>query len=486
MQAKPITLTLALVPLFILITLLSASLYLFGDNSSQGANQIALIISACVAIFIGFYIKLDWDTIEHAIIQSVGLAMGAMMILFAVGALIGTWILSGTVPTMIYYGLNILSPDYFYPACCILSAVIALSIGSSWTVAGTIGIALIGIAQTLGLSVEITAGAIISGAYFGDKMSPLSDTTNLAPAVAGSELFAHIKHMLWTALPSLLIALVGFFLITSAESSAQISNEINSALTTLENNYSPSFILLSPLALVLYLAYKKVPAFISIIIGALFGGVIALIFQPHHVIQLASSVELSTPLQMIKGLWIALFSGNIANTGDMAIDALLSRGGMSSMVTTIWLVISAMIFGGAMEVIGALERILQSLLSFVHSTTSLIITTLATCIGANMITGDQYIAIVLPGRLLKMEYQNRNLAPVNLSRAIEDSATMTSPLVPWNTCGAFMAATLGVATLDYLPYAFFNLVCPAIAAIYAIKLFKVEPLEGLEQAHYSR
>ncbi|WP_285163981.1 Na+/H+ antiporter NhaC [Shewanella goraebulensis] len=467
----------ALAPVIALITMLGAAVYLFSSDSSSGANQIALILAACIAIVIGYKNGYSWNQMERGIIKSIGVATGALLILFTVGSLIGTWILAGTVPTMIYYGMQILHPQYFYAASCILCAVVAISIGSSWTVAGTIGIALIGIASAMGLDVNITAGAIISGAYFGDKMSPLSDTTNLAPAVAGSNIFSHIKHMTWTTVPSIIIALIVFIFLGLSADVSSFNSQLGDTLTLLEETYQPGLHLLLPLLVVLFLANKKMPAFPTVIIGTLAGAICAAIFQFDNVVAYVNEPDLLPLVAIVKGIWIAMFDGYVANTGDVVLDNLLSRGGMSSMVTTVWLILCAMAFGGVMEVTGLLARLLESIMSLVTGTSSLIITTLGVCIGANVITADQYIAIVLPGRMLKLEYQKRNLAAVNLSRALEDSATVTSPLIPWNTCGAFMASTLGVATIAYLPYAIFNLVCPFISASYAYFNIKIEPLD---------
>ncbi|GIU31314.1 Na+/H+ antiporter NhaC [Shewanella colwelliana] len=473
---KTPTLLDALIPIIALVCMLTTSVYLFSSDSSYGANQIALIMAACIALVVGVKNGYSWKEMEAGIVKSVSLSTGALLILFSVGSLIGTWILAGTVPTMIFYGMKILNPDYFYAASCLLCAVVALSIGSSWTVAGTLGIALIGVAAAMGLSTEITAGAIISGAYFGDKMSPMSDTTNLAPAVAGSELFAHIRHMVWTTTPSIIIALIGFLILGfSTESGEGVSN-LATTMALIEQTYNPGLHLLLPLLVVLVLAYKKLPAFPTVILGTLAGAICAVLFQFDGVIKFVNDDSLPTLVALIKGVWVAMFDGYTANTGDEVLDSLLSRGGMSSMVNTVWLILCAMAFGGVMEKTGLLKRLLQGVLKLVTSSGSLIMTTLVSCIGANLITGDQFIAILLPGRMLKVEYEKHGLAPVNLSRALEDSATITSPLVPWNTCGAYMASTLGVATIAYLPYAFFNLVCPLISAAYARFDFKIERL----------
>lgn len=467
----------ALLPVAFLVIMLAASVYLYGADSSYGANQIALLLAAGVAVIIGLKNGLDWDQMESGIVHSIGISMGAMLILLSVGALIGTWILSGTVPTLIHYGIEILHPSIFYAAACLISAIVALSIGSSWTTAGTLGVALIGVASGLGLSPAIAAGAIISGAYFGDKMSPLSDTTNLAPAVAGSELFSHIRHMMWTTIPSILLALAIFLVMGLTATPDQSSVAFGQSMDAMKESFDLGWHLLIPLAVVMTLAIRRWPAFPTMMIGALLGGVFAIIFQPDTVKALAGDANLSGPMALISGMWTALFNGYTANTGVEAVDALLSRGGMSSMLNTIWLILCAMTFGGAMERAGLLERLVRGTLKLARSTGSLIAATLGTSVGTNIIAADQYIAIVLPGRLYREEFERRGLAPVNLSRAIEDAGTITSPLIPWNTCGAYMAATLGVATFAYLPFALFNLINPILAGLYAYWGIKIQPLE---------
>jgi len=472
----------ALLPTISLVLMLATSVYLFSDDSSYGANQIALMLCAFIAVAVGMKNGILWSDFEPAIYKGIGLAMSAILILLAVGALIGTWILSGTVPTIIYFGLELMNPSWFYVSACLVCALVSLSIGSSWTVAGTIGVGMIGVAAGLGLSIEITAGAIISGAYFGDKLSPLSDTTNLAPAVVGTDLFAHIQHLLWTTVPSIVLSLVAFAYLGLSHDTATNTAQTQAILSLIDSTYQVSLWLLLPLLVVLLLAWKKVAALPSILIGALLGGVFAVIFQPEVVHAFANDDSISPAMALLKGVWIALFDGYQSNTGNETIDSLLSRGGMSSMLNTVWLIISAMTFGAAMEKAGLLARLIEGILSRVHSTAGLVSSTVLTCVGCNIITADQYISIILPGRMYKLEYSRRKLAPVNLSRTLEDSATVTSALVPWNTCGAFMAATLGVATLAYLPYCFFNLLCPLVAIGYATLGIKMLPLD--EQATY--
>ena len=466
----------ALLPILCLIVMLSTSVFIYGDNSSYGGNQIALIVCAGIASIIGIKNGYTWKEIESGIVKGISTAMGAILILLAVGAMIGTWIMSGLVPAMIYYGLNILSPSIFYFAACIICALSALSIGSSWTVAGTLGAALMGIAVGLGLSPEVTAGAVISGAYFGDKMSPLSDTTNLAPAVAGTDLFTHINHMIWTTGPSLLIALCIFLFMGFNAADAQNLGGLELIQNTIKDNFNISVLSFVPLVIVFVMAFKKMPAFPTVLIGGLVGGVFAVILQPEVVRDFVGETDLPRHLISLSGVWTALHSGFSIESGVDVVDDLLSRGGMSSMLNTVWLVITALTFGAVLEKTKLLNTLVKVILSFAKSTSSLIITTIGTCIGINIVTADQYMAIVLPGRMFKAEFKRRKLAPKNLSRTLEDSATMTSPLVPWNTCGAFMSASLGIATFSYLPFCFFNLINPLVAISYALFNFKIEKI----------
>lgn len=465
----------ALIPVISLVIMLSASVYFFGDNSAGGPNQIALLLASGIAIIIGLKNKHTWAEIEKAMINGISISMGAIFILLAVGSLIGTWLLSGTVPTMIYYGLRLLDPSWFYAAACIICGIVAMSIGSSWTTAATIGVALIGIANGLGLETSIAAGAVISGAYFGDKISPLSETTNLAPAVAGTELFAHIRYMMWTTIPSILITLA-LFLILGFSHDAQGSADAVDALTkNLEQNFSIGIINLVPLVVLLTLAIKKVPAFPAVSIGALIGGIWAIIFQHDLILTLAAD-GLDGVTANITVVWTALFDGVSIETGDSDLNSLLSGGGMSSMLSTIWLVMCALIFGAILEHLGMLEKFVRSILASVKTTGGLVTSTVATCIGTNIITADQYMAIVMPGRMYKQEYKRRGLSPLVLSRTLEDSGTLTSPLIPWNTCGAFMFGVLALTSYDYIFYCFFNMINPILAVIYAYVGFKIKTL----------
>jgi len=467
----------ALIPIIVLICLLVAAVSFFGDGSSSGPNQIALLLATGVAAIIGLKNGHTWQAMEKAIIHGISISLGAVLILLAVGSLIGTWLLSGTVPTMVYYGLKIIDPSWFYAATCLVCGVVAMSIGSSWTTAATVGVAFIGIAGGFDLSTSVTAGAVISGAYFGDKLSPLSETTNLAPAVAGSELFEHIRYMLWTTIPSITIALILFLIIGFDHSSTDMGNtdSILSLTTTLENTYNISALNLIPLFILLFLAYKKMPAFPAVAIGAVIGAIWALIFQQELILNMAAEgVESSKAIVMV--VWTAFFDGVVVETGNSEIDNLLSRGGMAGMLNTIWLVITALSFGAILEHLGMLKKFVESILAKAKSTGSLIASTVATCIGTNLITADQYMAIVMPGRMYKEEYQKRGLHPVLLSRTLEDSGTITSPLIPWNTCGAFMFGALALTSYDYIFYCFFNLINPILAIAYGYLGFKIKKI----------
>ncbi|MCY4674565.1 MAG: Na+/H+ antiporter NhaC [Bacteroidetes bacterium] len=477
MERKP-NIWQALLPVGFLIFLLVASVNFFGSDASYGPNQIALILAAVVAALVGLRLGFTWKQMQEAMVKGVSLAMGAIFILLVVGSLIGTWIMGGIVPTMMYYGLQILNPTIFYTACCIICAIVAVVSGSSWTTVSTIGIALVGIAAAFDLHLGIAAGAIISGAYFGDKLSPLSDTTNMAPAMVGTELFVHIRHMLWTTVPSITIALILFTVIGFVQQpSATEASGLSEILLALDSSYHLGGHLLIPVVIVLVLIYKKMPAFPALLIGALMGGITAMIFQQEVVTTFVNEPDMPRILVLFKGFWMVMFGEFTADTGNEALNDLLTRGGMVSMLDTIWLVVSAMMFGAAMEKTGMLATITKVILGAARSTGSLILATLGTALGLNIIAGDQYISIVVPGRMYRAEFEKRGLHPKNLSRALEDSGTLTSALIPWNTCGAFMAATLGVPTLYYLPFAFFNYTNPVISAIYGFTGFTIIPLE---------
>jgi NhaC family Na+:H+ antiporter len=483
-KQKP-TLFDALFPIMVLLCLLFLAVYYFGDDSSSGPNQIALMLCAGIACIIGLKNGYQRKDIEQGIVKGISLTLGAILILLVVGSLIGTWLLAGTVPTMIYFGLQILTPEYFYVSCCVICALVALCIGSSWTVAATIGVALMGVATGLDASPAITAGAIISGAYFGDKLSPLSDTTNLAPAIAGTELFTHIRYMLWSTIPSFIVALIVFLFLGLNSSNSIESVAIDQLLQSLEQEFFIAWYLLLPLAVTLTLAVKKIPAFPAIGIGALVGALWAILFQQPLILSFAEQ-GVSTLSANIMVIWQAMYAGVSLDSGNAMIDSLLSGGGMASMLNTIWLIITAMTFGSIMERVGLLHKVVQSLMRFSKSTGSLIVTTITTAFGTNCVAADQYIAIVMPGRMFKQEYKQRQLAPENLSRALEDGGTVTSVLIPWNTCGAYMQSVLLVSPLEYAVYCVFNWLTPLIGITFASVGFKIKsmvvPVTSPEQA----
>ncbi|MBL4838055.1 MAG: Na+/H+ antiporter NhaC [Kordiimonadaceae bacterium] len=456
--------------------MLSSAVYFFGDDASYGPNQIALLVACGVAIGVAVKNGHKWAALEDAIATGIKTTANAMLILLMVGALIGAWIVSGTVPTMIYYGLKLINPNAFYITACLVCALSSISIGSSWSVIGTIGLGLFGVATSFGLSPEITAGAIISGAYFGDKMSPLSDTTNLAPAVSGTDLFTHIRHMTWTTVPAITIALILYGLLGLGVDVEASSLGVSNNIQLLEETFGTGLHLLLPVLVVVVLAVRKFPAFPAMMLSTLAGVVIAVIFQWDLLVAFGSAEGIGDVGAMVKGMWTALFSGYTGATSDADMNKLLTRGGMASILNTIWLIVSAMAFGSVMDHAGLLRRLIASLMERAKSSGSLIITTALTCIGVNVVAADQYISIVLPARMYRVEFENRKLAPENLSRTLEDAGTVTSPLIPWNTCGAFISGVLGISAFAYAPYCFFNLLSPVLTSLYGVLNFKVTPL----------
>jgi len=459
---RPLTMTEAAVPIVALIVLVGLSFYLFGDAGAKGPNQVALVLAAMIALVIGRRAGYTSEQLREAAIASVGTGVSAIFILFAVGALTGAWAMSGTLMAMVYYGLQFLSPNYFYMTTALICGLVAFSIGSSWTVAATIGIGLVGIAVNMELSPAVAAGAVISGAYFGDKSSPLSDTANLAAAVGGADLYQHLREVLWTSIPAFAITLLIFFFMGSP-GDFDASEKLESIRTT----FDVSLVHFLPLVVVVVLAALRFPPFTTIMMGALAGAVLAVVTSPERVIAFAADPDLWAPLALLKGAWLALASGYTSTTGYEAIDMLASRGGMERMLDTIWLIIVALAFGGVVEKAGAIERLIAPVLAAVKSNGGLVAATVGSTVATNVVTADQYIAIVLPGRMFKAAFQKRGLAPVVLSRSLGDSATVTSALIPWNSCGAFMAATLGVATVAYMPFTFFNFLSPLISVALA-------------------
>ena len=467
----------ALLPIIFLIALLSFNVYLYGDDSLGGANQLALLLSAAFATIMGLKSGTSWKSILKGVSNSIASTTPAIIILLLIGSLAGTWLISGIVPTMIYYGLQILNPKIFLVATAIICAIVSLASGSSWSTIATVGIALLGIGNTLDISNGLTAGAIISGAYFGDKMSPLSDTTNLAPAMAGTDLFTHIRYMMYTTIPSFVISLLIFLFIGLSMDNTQNSDDITNLLMAIESSFNISPWLFLVPVIVLLLIMKKVPALPALFAGTLLGGIFAIIFQPHLIIEL-SGIDSNFFQSSYVSIINAMGSETSINTSNEMINDLLSSGGMYGMLNTIWLIICAMCFGGVMEASGALKKISQSIIQYAESTGSVIATTACTCLFFNVTASDQYLSIVVPGRMYADTFKDKGLAPENLSRTLEDSGTVTSVLVPWNTCGATQSAVLGVATMTYLPFCFFNLISPLMTILYGYLGFKIKKIKS--------
>ncbi|MBS3818845.1 Na+/H+ antiporter NhaC [bacterium] len=456
-ETKEFSVGTALIPVIFLIIALSTTIVLFDQPP-----HIPLIAAAAVAAIVAFIHKHPWKRIQEGMVHGITLAMGAILILMVVGTMIGTWIQGGVVPSMIYYGLKVLSPSIFLLATVVISSIVSLGTGSSWSTAGTVGVALIGVGKGLGVPVAMVAGAIISGAYFGDKMSPLSDTTNLAPAVAGTDLFSHIRHMVYTTGPGYILSILLYTLIGLRFSGGSVEAEnINLILSTIKSNFYIHPILLLPPCLVIVMVVKKVPPLPALFGGTIMGGIFAMLTQGGT----------------LAGVIGAAHSGYVSQSGVAMVDDLLSRGGLMSMMETVALIICALSFGGIMERTGMLKVLAGALLKRVRRTGSLVATTIFSCIGMNAIASDQYISVVIPGRMYKNAFDAHNLHPKNLSRCLEDSGTLSSPLIPWNSCGAFMHATLGVNPLLYLPYAFLNLTTPVVSLFYGYTGITMEKLD---------
>jgi Na+:H+ antiporter, NhaC family len=529
-KIENIPLWLAFLPLIVLISLLGLNVWLYGDSATYGANQIALILAAAVAVLIGQYLHVPFSKILEGMVTSLGSSLGAMLILLLIGALSGTWMISGIVPAMIYYGLKILTPETFLVASLIVCSIVSVATGSSWTTVATVGVALIAIGNALGLNPAMTAGAIISGAYFGDKISPLSDTTNLAPAMAGTDVFTHVRYMLYTTVPTYIITVAVFWILSLNLNLQTTEASAETLLAMIEAKFVISPLLFAVPALVVIMVLMKFDALSALFVAMILGAVVAIIFQPQVINELAVEVNkklgsptsesgtivansptngsasetkqtepdkqqswfryslnaynsvvnamsiataLSTDEAKIRGIFVEKkYPEEKVNALMVQLQAnpknadLFKSKGMTGMLSTIWLVFCAMCFGGAMEAIGLLERITLPLVRMAQSTGSLIGTTVASCVLVNIAAADQYLAIVVPGRMFRKTFEDRGLAPENLSRTLEDAGTVTSVLVPWNTCGATQAGVLNVPTLSYLPYCVFNYVSPLMTVFF--------------------
>ena len=449
-------------------------LFVFGDDALSGSNQFILLMGGAVAAIVGIFNKVSYKRMIAEVAENVKSTTGALLILLMVGALSGTWLISGIIPAMIYYGLQILNPTIFLAASVIICAIISIATGSSWTTAATVGIALIGIGDALGISLGMTAGAVLSGAYFGDKMSPLSDTTNLAPAMAGGDLFSHIRYMTYTTVPTIVVTLIVFIILGFTIDTSGVA-DTSSLLVNIGSTFNINgWLFIVPLV-VIGLIVKKAPPLMALLIGTLLGGVFALIFQPDIVANIGGGTALNFE-SGYKGILNAITVDTSIATDDPALNDLFSSGGMSGMLGTIWLIVCAMVFGGIMDGIGALERITESLLKLAKTTFGLFASTVGSCLALNVTASDQYLAIVVPGKMFAKAYEERGLAPENLSRSLEDSGTVTSVLVPWNTCGAYHSGVLGVGVGEYALYAVFNWLSPFMTLLFAAFRIKIKQL----------
>ena len=465
----------ALIPVFALVGMLAFNVFVFGDDALGGSNQFILLLGGAVAAIVGVYHKVDYKSMVEEVSQNIKSTTGAILILLMVGALAGTWLISGIIPTMIYYGLQLLNPSIFLAACVIICALISVATGSSWTTSATVGIALVGIAKALDISLGMTAGAILSGAYFGDKLSPLSDTTNLAPAMAGTDLFTHIRYMTFTTVPTIIITLI-VFVIIGLNLDADGSANIEPILSSIESSFYISPWLFIVPVIVIAMIIVKTPPLIALLIGTLLAAIAALFFQPDLVL-MASGAETLDFISGYKGILTAITTDIEIPTDNELLRDLFAASGMAGMLSTIWLIICAMVFGGIMDAIGALAKISEALLNLFHTTFGLFASTVVSCLALNATASDQYLAIVVPGKMFSKAYRDRNLAPENLSRSLEDSGTVTSVLIPYNTCGAYHSGVLGVPVVDYFFYAIFNYLSPFMTLIFAAFKIKIRQLK---------
>lgn len=458
-----LSLWLALLPLLLLLALLGINVAVYGDSAIEGPNQIALLLAAALAALIGLRQGKRWQQLQDGMLQVIQVALTPILMLLLIGAMASTWMVSGIVPTIIIYGLKLADPSWFYAGAALACAIVSTAVGSSWTTAATIGVAMMATGDGLGMSLPVTAGAVISGAYFGDKLSPLSDTTNLASGVCGVELFQHVRYLALTTLPSFLIALLLFVFMGIRHSADGQIAQADDMITAIQNSvWVSGWLLLLPL-LVVVMIIKKMPALPLMLLATVAGSVCALIFQRELVLQIGGTDD-----------WLGFYRGTLGPivgetaivTGHPFTDNLLSTSGMAGMLNTIWLILCAVVFGGLMEASGCLDRVVAALNSLVRGRTSLVATTSASCGVLNLTASEQYLTLLIAGRMYSDTYKSYNLSARNLSRTLEDSGTVTSVLVPWNTCGAFHATVLNVGTLSYLPFCFFNLISPLMTIAY--------------------
>lgn len=469
----------SMIPVIVLITLLGINVILvYQDASINGSNQFILIFSAAIAALVGISEGFTWEHIEAGIVKSISSTTQAIIILLLIGALSGAWMLAGIVPAMIYYGLKLLDPTYFLFATCLICCFVSVSTGSSWSTVATVGVALFGVGKALGYHEPLVAGAIISGAYFGDKISPLSETTNMAAAVAGVPLFNHIKYMLYTNIPTISITLLIFFIIGLRYDNNVNLTEVDQVLSSLKGTFYLSPILFLVPFLVIFLIIKKMPAVPALLIGTLIGAIFALIFQKDLLLSMAD-----TTLPVTEAMYRVVMDALTVNveipTDNQMLKSLLSSSGMSGMLGTVWLIIAAMMFGGTLEACNFLKSITNKILKLAQSETSLVTATVLSCFSTNVLASDQYLSILIPGRMYKNAYEEKGLSGENMSRALEDGGTVTSVLIPWNTCGAYQASVLGVSTFAFAPYCFFNIISPFMSIAYMffkIKIKRINPV----------
>ncbi|MDR9400597.1 MAG: Na+/H+ antiporter NhaC [Psychroflexus sp.] len=466
----------ALIPVVALVGMLAFNVFVFGDDALGGSNQFILLLGGAVAAIVGVYHKVDYKSMVEEVSQNIKSTTGAILILLMVGALAGTWLLSGIIPTMIYYGLQILNPSIFLAACVIICALISVATGSSWTTSATVGIALVGIAKALDISLGMTAGAILSGAYFGDKLSPLSDTTNLAPAMAGTDLFTHIRYMTFTTVPTIIITLIVFAII-GLNLDADGNADIQPILNSIESSFNITPWLFVVPVIVIAMIVVKTPPLIALLIGTIMASIAAIFFQPDLVLMVSEAKSLDFT-SGYKGILTAITTDIEIPTANKLLEDLFAASGMAGMLSTIWLIICAMVFGGIMDAIGALAKISEALLNLFHTTFGLFASTVVSCLALNATASDQYLAIVVPGKMFKKAYADKNLAPENLSRSLEDSGTVTSVLIPYNTCGAYHSGVLGIPVVDYFIYAIFNYLSPFMTLIFAAFKIKIRQLKN--------
>lgn len=465
----------ALTPLAVLVALLAMVIPTFGGDALLGGSQVSLLIASAVCVGIAM-IKYNykWSVLEEGMAKNIKKVTPAIVILLLIGAISGTWMLSGVVPTLIYYGLQILTPQFFLASCCIICAIVSIITGSSWTTIATIGMALLGIGKAQGFDEGWIAGAIISGAYFGDKISPLSDTTVLASSTTGTKLFTHIRYMLITTVPSIIITL-GIFTVAGLvmSHSGNEQSELFAGTLAQTFNLSPWLLLVPVITACLILA--KLPTIITLFISSVIAGICILLFQPHILLQIVDGSVLDFATGF-KALMTSIFGSTSISTGHAEIDALVATRGMRGMMDTIWLIICAMCFGGVMSASNMISSITNLFVRFVRKPASAVCSTVGAGLFFNTCTADQYLSIILTGNLFKDLYQSRRLESRLLSRTVEDSVTVTSVLIPWNSCGMTQATVLGVSTLTYLPYCFFNILSPLMSILVAFTGFKIKRL----------